>query len=105
MIYFFDCVFEGGLGVLVVFFVGILVERVYGYRVYMVIFENGFFEEVLVFFCGLFVVMVIFFGFCCLCYILFYFIYVKDKEEVCVYNFKYYVYRFLRDEELLFWKL
>lgn len=99
VIYSFDRAFEGGFGALAAPLVGILAESVYGYRAHMVIPKNGSPAEALALSRGLFAVMAIPFGLCCLCYTPLYFTYSKDREEARAHNAKH-AYNPIWDEEL-----
>jgi hypothetical protein len=98
IIYSFDRAFEGGFGAIAAPMVGLLAERVYGYRTNTVIPELGSPAEALALSRGLFTVMAIPFGLCCMCYTPLYFTYQRDRDDARLYNAKH-AYNTMSDEE------
>jgi hypothetical protein len=98
VIYSFDRAFEGGFGAIAAPMVGLLAERVYGYRTNTVIPELGSPAEALALSRGLFTVMAIPFGLCCMCYTPLYFTYQRDRDDARLYNARH-AYNTMSDEE------
>eukprot|EP00250_Pteridium_aquilinum_P033859 c6503_g1_i1 orf=441-1865(-) len=82
MIYAFDRAFEGSFAALAAPVVGLLAEKVYGYRVDKVIPDSGSQVEALALSRGLFTVMAIPFALCCLFYTPLYITYRRDYTDV-----------------------
>lgn len=87
MIYAFDRAFEGSFSALAPPVVGLLAEKVYGYRVDEVISESGSQAEAFALSQGLFVMMAVPFGLCCLFYTPLYTTYKKDYDVVNNHNY------------------
>ncbi|XP_024525802.1 uncharacterized protein LOC9644682 [Selaginella moellendorffii] len=79
MIYAFDRAFEGAFSAMAAPLVGILAEQVYGYRRGVIITEVGSREEAIALSRGLFAMMAIPFGICCLSYTPLYRTYKLDR--------------------------
>eukprot|EP01018_Ginkgo_biloba_P031930 Gb_38316 [translate_table: standard] len=93
MIYAFDRAFEGSFSAFAAPIVGILAEKVYGYDAKYVIPESGSFREASALSRGLFAVMAVPFGLCCLFYTPLHSTYKRDRHEARATS--------LMDEELL----
>uniref|UniRef100_A0A0D6R8T3 Major facilitator superfamily (MFS) profile domain-containing protein n=1 Tax=Araucaria cunninghamii TaxID=56994 RepID=A0A0D6R8T3_ARACU len=82
MIYAFDRAFEGSFSAFAAPIVGILAEKVYGYDVKSVIPGTGSTKEAYALSRGLFAMMAIPFGLCCLFYTPLHSVYKHDRDEV-----------------------
>lgn len=82
MIYAFDRAFEGSFAALAAPLVGLLAEKVYGYRVEKFIPESGSQVEALALSRGLFTMMAIPFALCCLFYTPLYIAYKRDYDAI-----------------------
>ncbi|XP_057836639.2 uncharacterized protein LOC131046862 isoform X2 [Cryptomeria japonica] len=82
MIYAFDRAFEGSFSAFAAPIVGIVAENIYGYNTKSVIAETGSTREAYALSRGLFSMMVIPFGLCCLFYTPLHFVYKHDRDEV-----------------------
>ncbi|MCO5569604.1 hypothetical protein L7F22_023320 [Adiantum nelumboides] len=89
MIYAFDRAFEGSFAALAAPMVGILAEKVYGYRVDKVVMDSGSPVEAVALSKGLFTMMAIPFALCSLFYTPLYITYKRDYNDVN--NSTYYV--------------